>query len=143
MFHSHLKYPVFYLLTEFQSPILKHESQTCCFYILFFLIFKLMFIFRTEFCIRQGFTSDWGWGIPRRYWFRMCSSHFFTHPKSTIFFHVFLKQKVFFFNKRFISVFFVYFDTNRKLLIMSCPWHQKMNSQILQFTNLKCCIKAN
>ena len=38
-----------------------------------------------------------------------------------IFFHVFLKQKAFFFNKRFISVFFVYFDTNRKLLLMSCP----------------------
>ena len=91
MFHSHLKYPVFYLLTEFQSPILKHESQTCCFYILFFLIFKLMFIFRTEFCIRQGFTSNRGWRIPRRYWFRTCSWHIITNPKSTNFFVNFLK----------------------------------------------------
>ena len=37
MFHSHLKYPVFYLLTEFQSPILKLWIPNVLFLYIIFL----------------------------------------------------------------------------------------------------------
>ena len=39
--------------------------------------------------------------------------------------------------RNFAFKFSLFFDQ-----LLSCSWHQKTNSPILQFTNLKCCIKA-
>ena len=57
---------------------------------------------------------------------------------SRLFFH--LEAQLKFFKNSVVYCFF--WQKFFRLRLITCSWHQKTNSPILHFTNLKCCIKA-